>query len=102
MRRDTGDPGCFGVRLDELPYDFLTEAFAYDAIGAIHRSENVTLRYTCGIGPSVDGYFDPGWHRRSADPAVLTNQVDNAPPAIALLHMGESERRHFRTSEPAA
>ena len=33
---------------------------------------------------------------------VLSDEIDNTPAAIALLHMGDRERCHFRAAETAA
>jgi hypothetical protein len=82
----------FGVRLDELPHDFFAQALASDAIRTIQGPENVTIRHAGRTRPRVDRHFDPSRHRRSADPSVLSNQIDDAPAAVALLKMGELQR----------
>lgn len=102
MRGDARDTGCFSVALNKLPDDLFTQTIAGDAVGAIHRPENVTLRQICGNGPRIDGYFDPGWHWRGADASMLTDQIDDAPAAVALLEVGERERGHFGSSQAAA
>jgi hypothetical protein len=37
-----------------------------------------------------------------ADAAVLADEIDDAPPSIALLNVDERQRRHFRSPESAA
>src|ERR1700733_14731538 len=52
--------------------------------------------------PSIDRHLDPVRHRHSANTAVLSDEVDDAPAVIALLDVREGQRRHLRTSEPTA
>src|ERR1035437_8563928 len=40
-----------------------------------------------------------GWH--SADTPGLAAQIDDAPPAIALLYVPHRKRRHFGSSQTA-
>ena len=101
MRRDAGDAGRFRVRLDELPDDLLPEPFVCDAVGAIHGSENVILRYIWGSGPRIDRYLNPRWHRRGADPAVLANEVHDAGSYVMWtlpLRAGHIQSLTARTS----
>jgi hypothetical protein len=52
--------------------------------------------------PGVDCDFHPRRHRHRADAAVLPKEVNDTPPAVALLHMRERQGRHLRSSQPAA
>jgi hypothetical protein len=85
MGRDARNSGSFRVRLDHLPHDLFAQAFAGYGAGAIHRSEHVASDHAHRAGPGVDCYLHPGWHRGGSDPAVLANQVDDAPATITLL-----------------
>jgi hypothetical protein len=39
---------------------------------------------------------------RCTDPSVLANEIDYAPATVALLNMGERERRHLGPPQAAA
>ena len=102
MRGDAWDSGCVGVGFDKLPDNLLAQHFARDAVSAIYRTEHVTFRHAGWRCPGIDRHLHPGRHRRGADPAVLADQINDAPAAIALLQVRECERRDLRPSETAA
>jgi len=102
VRGDPRNAGRFGVRLDELPDDLLPETFASNSIRAGYGKENATLGHTRRRCPCVDCNLDPGRHRRRPNSAVLAYQIDDAPTSIALLEVGERQRGHLGTPQPAA
>ena len=53
-------------------------------------------------GPGIHRHLHPVRHGHSADTPVLAAQIDDAPPAIALLYVPHRKRRHFGSSQPAA
>jgi hypothetical protein len=90
------------VVLEHLPHDLFAQAFTPRPASAVHWPENVALRQTRRRRPGIDRHLDPRWQRGSADPAVLANKVDNAPPTIALLNMRERECRNLRSPQTTA
>ena len=54
VRGDARNACCIGVRLDQLPHNFLSEALARHPVGAIHGPENVTLRHACWCCPRIN------------------------------------------------
>jgi len=102
MRGDAGDTSIGGIPLEHLPDDFLGHGVTLNLVATVHRSEYSAVRQTgCG-GPSIDRHLHPRRHRHSSDAAVLANEVDNAPAAIALLDVRERQSRDLGTPEPAA
>jgi len=85
-----------------LPDHFLAEALAAEPACAIQRPEDVAIGHSHRRSPSIDRYFDPGGHWDRADAPVFADQIDNAPAAIPLLHVRESQRRNFLASQSAA
>src|ERR1700727_2223616 len=102
MGRDTGDSRCIGVGLDELPDDLFAQTCASDSVSAIYRTKDVTLRQARRKHPRINGHLYPGRHRRGADPTMLADQINDAPAAIALLQVRESERGHLRAPQATA
>jgi hypothetical protein len=89
MRGDAGDADRLSILPEHLPYDLLSQAFAPSAIGTVHGAKQATVCHAGRGGPSVNRNLRPGRHRDRADAPVLTNEIDNAPAAIALLDMCE-------------
>jgi DNA-binding transcriptional LysR family regulator len=52
--------------------------------------------------PSIERHLNPIRHRNRAHATVFPNEVDDAPAAIALLHVCERECRHLRAPQPTA
>jgi hypothetical protein len=54
-----------------------------DCAATINRAENWAVADPGGRGPGIDCHFDPGrGYRHRQHPAMLANQVHDAPPAI--------------------
>jgi hypothetical protein len=102
MGGDTGDSRCLGVGFDKLPDDLLAQHFACDSASAIYRTEDVTLRHAGWRCPRIDRRLSPARHRSGADATVLADQINDAPTAIALLQVRESERCDLGASQAAA
>src|SRR5712692_3000067 len=102
MRRDAGDASIGRILLEHLPDDLFGHSIALYLVASVYRPEHWAVDNPGGGRPSIDGNFDPGWHRYGADAAVLANKVHNAPATIALLDVRERERRHLGTPESAA
>ena len=58
--------------------------------------------HACWRGPRIDRHLDPSRHRRRADPAVLPDEVHDAPPTIPLLEVYKRERSHFGSPQTTA
>jgi len=84
--------------LEHLPDDLLTQTFAGNSIGAIHGQEDLPTFNASRGRPGIDRHLNPGRHRRCSDATVLSLEIDNAPPAVALLDVRERQRRHFRST----
>src|SRR6185295_9472920 len=90
------------IVLEHLPHNLLPQAFTSFPTSASHRPENMTLRNPRHRRPRIDRHLDPGRQWSRADPAVLTNEIHNAPATIALLNMSERKCRDLRSPEAAA
>ena len=102
MGGDTRDPCYVGVGFDKLPADLFAQHFACDSVSAVYRTEDVTF---CHVGwrcPRIDGHLHPGRQRCGADSTVLADQIKDAPAAIALLQVRESERGYLGAPQAAA
>src|ERR1700685_2309936 len=102
MRGDARDSCRLGVRFDKLPDDLFAQGFPCDPVSPIYRTEDVAFRHASWSCPRIDGHLNPGRHRRSADPTVLADEIDDAPAAIALLQVRERERGHLGAPQAAA
>jgi hypothetical protein len=100
MRRDTWNTNLRRVLPEHLPDHLLAQALTTNSIGAIHSPEDVAIRDAASRSPGIDRDLNPRRHRRRSDAAVLANEVNDAPAAVALLDMCERQRRHLRSSEP--
>jgi hypothetical protein len=101
MGRDAGNTNLGRVLPEHLPDDLLAEPFAGEGASATNGPEHVTGGNACRRGPRIDRHFYPRWHWRSPNAAVLPDEIHDAPASVALLDVGERERRHFRASETA-
>ena len=89
MRRDAGDASLGCIPLEHLPDDFFGHGLALYLVASIHRAEYAALAQTgCG-SPGVDRDFHPSRHRNGAHAAVLADEVNDTPAAIALLDVRE-------------
>jgi hypothetical protein len=52
--------------------------------------------------PRILRHLHPRRHWDRPNPAVLTDQVHNAPPSVSLLDVAHRQRRHLGAPEPAA
>src|SRR5689334_6204001 len=52
--------------------------------------------------PRVDRNLHPIRHWGGANPAVLANQIDDAPPTVTLLDVGERKSGDLGSPEPTA
>jgi hypothetical protein len=95
VRGDAGNTGSRRIGFDKLPDDLLAQRFACDAASAVYRTEDVSFRRPGWRCPRIDGHLHPGRHWRGADPSVFADQINDAPAAIALLQVRESERGHL-------
>jgi len=102
MGRDSGDTDRGGILLEHLPDDLFAKALAGYGAGAIYRAEGVPGGDAGGRCPGVNCHLDPRRHRRGANAAVFSHEIDDAPASIALLDMGGRECRHLRPAQPAA
>jgi glycine/D-amino acid oxidase-like deaminating enzyme len=59
---------------------------------ANYGPEDITVRYSGGGGPCVDGHLHPGRHRNRPHAAVLPVKINYAPSAIPLLHVVHRKR----------
>ena len=96
--------GCHlgGIPPEHLPDDLLAQTLATDTRPPVHGTEHVTVGDAGRRCPRIDRHLHPGRHRRGADPPVLSDEIDDAPAAVALLDVRERERSHFRSPQPAA
>ena len=77
------------------------QAFVPSSVGSVHRPEHMAIRHLSDRRPGINRHLHPSWHRGGADTTVLAYEVDDAPAAIALLDVGESERCHLGSSQSA-
>jgi len=77
------------VQPEHLPDNFLTQAFATNSAGTVHRSKYIPVRNVGRSRPGINGHLNPRRHRHRADAAVLPPQIDYAPATIALLYVRE-------------
>jgi hypothetical protein len=101
MRCEAGNTNSLCVVLEHLPHNLLPQAFTSFPASASHRPENVALRNPRHRRPGIDRHLDPSGQWGRADPAVLTNEIHNAPATIALLNMSERKCRNLRPPEAA-
>ncbi len=85
VRRNAGNANLSRVTPEHLPHDLLAEALASNCAATIHRTEYVPAGNTGSRRPRINRHLHPRRHRRSADTAVLSNEIDNAPTTVALL-----------------
>src|ERR1035438_5824198 len=90
------------IPLEQLPNDLLTEADPLHPTGAVHGPEYETVSDAGGGRPGIHCYLHPRRHRYRPHTAVLSHQVHDAPTPVALLDVGDSERRHLGPPQPAA
>jgi hypothetical protein len=102
VRGDSRYSGGQRVRLEQLPDDLLAQAGTLGLAGAVYGSEYVSVRNPGRRRPRIDCHLYPCRHRHRPDAAVLSNQIYDAPPPVALLDVGDGERSHLRAPEPAA
>jgi hypothetical protein len=102
VRRNAGNTDLGGIASEHLPNDLFAQALASNGSPAAHRAENMTDAHVGDRSPRVDRHLHPGRHRRGANPAVFSDNIDNAPATVALLNMCERQRGHFRPPQSAA
>ena len=69
---------------------------------AIHRAEHATVSDAGRRRPRIGRHLHPSRHRNRPHPAMLPDEVHDAPTAVALLDVAERERRHLGSPQPAA
>src|SRR2546425_7252312 len=97
MRREAGHASISRILLEHLPDDLLGHGLALYLVASIHRAEYAAVGQAGRGAPGVDCHLDPGRHWNSADAAMLTHEVNDAPATIALLDVSERERSHLGT-----
>ena len=102
VRCDAGNPSRYRISLEQLPNDLFAQADALRLAGAVYGSEYVTSSDPSGGCPCIDCHLHPRRHRHRPDAAMLPNEVHDAPPAVPLLDVTESECGHFRPPKSAA
>jgi hypothetical protein len=100
--RNAGNANLDRIPPEHLPDDFLAEALARNGAAASHWPENMSGGDARRRSPCIDRHLHPRRHRRGADAPVFSDEIDDAPPAIALLDVCKCERGHFRTAQSAA
>jgi hypothetical protein len=102
MGRDSRNASRGCVTLEQLPDHLLAEADGLRLTATVHRPEYITISDAGDGCPRILRNLHPGWHRDGAHTAMLSDEVHNAPPAIALLDVAHCERSHLGTPQPAA
>jgi len=102
MRCQGRNARYLGILPKHLPDYFLAQSFTSHLLLAVHGPKNVAVYDPRRVRPSINRYLHPDWYGRRADPAVLSNEIHDAPAAIALLYMCECERRNLGPSEATA
>lgn len=100
MGRDAGDAGGFRIGPNELPAHLLAQRSAPDLAAAIHGSEHRAISNPGGHGSRIYRHLHPRRHRHGTDPAMLPDEIHDAP--ITLLDVLEGERRHFGAPQSAS
>ena len=81
---------------------FSLKAVSRTCTASIYGAEHGAICNPGDSSPSIDRDLDPGRHRHRPHAPVLADQIDDAPPAIALLNVLEGERRYLGAPQPAA
>jgi hypothetical protein len=102
VRRDAGDASSLGVWPEHLPDDLFGKNLALHLVGSIDRPEHVSRGHGGRAGPGINGHLHPDWHRHSPDAPVLSEEIHDAPTAIALLDVPHGKSRHLGPAQPAA
>jgi hypothetical protein len=80
----------------------ISAAYRRSSARAVHRAEYVTGGQSDRRCPGIHRNFHPPRHWRGTNASVLADEVNNAPAAVALLHVRERERRDLRSPQAAA
>jgi hypothetical protein len=102
MGRDSGHAGSDGIGPDKLPNHLLRKGSFADHASANDGPEHWAIANPGSGRPRIDRHLDPGRHGDSPHPAMLPDQIHNAPPAIPLLDVLERERRDLRPPQSAS
>jgi hypothetical protein len=102
MRRDARDSGSLSVWPEHLPDHLFGKRLALHLVGSIDRPEHVSRGHGGRAGPGINGHLHPDWHRHSPDAPVLSEEIHDAPTAIALLDVPHGKSRHLGPAQPAA
>jgi hypothetical protein len=92
MRRDPRNPSSLGVRPQHLPEHLFGQHVASHLVAANYGPEDESVHHAGRAGPCIDCHLDPRRHRNRPHAPVLAVQIDDAPPAIALLHVVHRKR----------
>ena len=101
MGSDAGHTDLGRIPPQHLPDDLFAELLAGNS-AAIYWPEHMASADSGGGCPRADRQLHPRRHRRGTNTAVLSDEIDDAPTAIALLDMREGEPCHFRTAQSAS
>ena len=102
MRRDTRNTSRCRIPLEQLPDDLFAQAVALRLAGAVHGSEHVSVGDAGRGSPRIGRDLYPRRHRNRPHPAMLANEVHDAPSSVALLDVGDGERSHLGPPQAAA
>ena len=101
MRRYLAEPGLTGVGDDRLEDPLGRKRARPDPSGLGHTPQHGPGGDLGGRGPAVEGVLGPRWHRDGADAAVLTDEIDDRPAALALRDVGELQPGELPSPQPA-
>src|ERR1039458_7410399 len=93
MGGDSGNTCDRRVRLKQLPDGLFRYSFTLYLVPAHYRAQHVALGQRRHIRPGVDGALHPRWHRDRPHPAVLPDEVHDAPPTVPLLDVPNRQCR---------
>jgi hypothetical protein len=84
---------------DNTPDCPVAQPFAQNAPTLRQRAQETTVFNLCCYLPGVNSLLHPNRYRDRSDPAALTLQVDDDPPALTLLNVFELQCGEFSASQ---
>src|ERR1035437_3426099 len=102
MRCDPRNASRCRIPLEQLPDNLFAQTDGLHLAGAVHGPEYKSVSDTSRGSPRTDRHLDPRWHGYRPHAAMLANEVHDAPPSVALLDVGDGERRHLGSPQAAA
>ena len=102
MRRDLAEPGLSRIPHDRLEDRLIRNRTVPDPSALRHTPQHGPAGDLGGGGPGIERRLGPGRHRDGADAAVLAEELDDRPAALALRHISKLQPGELPPPQPAA